>query len=94
MQKYYQASRTTFRLDYLVELVWQKLLVDRDNIERQVRSFVRKTLRSIFSNATELLPIRTMYYYNSLFVTSIKFKYPLNSSLPPAVQNPERNETF
>ncbi|KAI6177004.1 Dynein heavy chain at 62B [Aphelenchoides bicaudatus] len=36
MQKYYQASRTTFRLAYLADLVWQKLLVDRHKIERQL----------------------------------------------------------
>lgn len=36
MQKYYQASRTTFRLAYLADLVWQKLLVDRNKIERTV----------------------------------------------------------
>ncbi|KAI6215163.1 Dynein heavy chain at 62B [Aphelenchoides besseyi] len=37
MQKYYQASRTLFRLGYLADLVWQKLLVDRTRIERIVR---------------------------------------------------------
>ncbi|KAI6240858.1 Dynein heavy chain at 62B [Aphelenchoides fujianensis] len=34
MQKYYQASRAIFRLGYLADLVWQKLLVDRTRIER------------------------------------------------------------
>lgn len=39
MQKYYQASRATFRLAYLADLVWQKLLVDRNKIERQVHFY-------------------------------------------------------
>lgn len=37
LHKYYQASRTPHRLNYLINLVWQRLQVDRKNIEKTVR---------------------------------------------------------
>lgn len=36
IHKYYQASRTPYKLNYLVQLVWQRLQVDRKNIEKMV----------------------------------------------------------
>uniref|UniRef100_A0A1I7RZM0 DNA-directed DNA polymerase n=1 Tax=Bursaphelenchus xylophilus TaxID=6326 RepID=A0A1I7RZM0_BURXY len=34
LQKYYTSSRSSFRLSYLITLVWQKLMVDKARIEK------------------------------------------------------------
>jgi hypothetical protein len=43
MQKYYQATRSTLRLTYLADLVWQRLLVDRKKLRKQVNFLLIKS---------------------------------------------------
>lgn len=38
LHRYYQASRTPNKLNYLIELIWERLQVDRNQIEKTVKN--------------------------------------------------------